>query len=143
MEELDIVLIDLLCNAYKKIIYSEEKILKDMIGDSLSLKEFHTLDVIYDTTLSKCNTGSNIARILNITLGTLSINVDRLIAKGYVHKVKNEKDKRITFIELTERGEQIRAKHEIIRRKLITEATLHLSASEKVALTNAMNKLEF
>ena len=143
MEELDTLLIDLLCNAYKKIIYSEEKILKDMIGDSLSLKEFHTLDVIYDNSKNKTNTASNIARNLGITLGTLTINIDRLTAKGYVHKVKNEKDKRITFIELTEKGEQIRAKHEIIRRKLVTEATAHLSTSEKVALTNAMNKLEF
>lgn len=143
MEELDTLLIDLLCNAYKKIIYSEEKILKDMIGDSLSLKEFHTLDVIYDNSKNKTNTASNIARNLGITLGTLTINIDRLTTKGYVHKVKNEKDKRITFIELTEKGEQIRAKHEIIRRKLVTEATAHLSTSEKVALTNAMNKLEF
>lgn len=143
MEELDNVLIDLLCNAYKKIIYSEEKILKDMIGDSLSLKEFHTLDVVYDNSKNKTNTASNIARNLGITLGTLTINIDRLTAKGYVHKVKNDKDKRITFIELTEKGEQIRAKHEIIRRKLVTEATTHLSTSEKVALTNAMNKLEF
>lgn len=141
MEELDEMLVDMLCVAYKKIIYNEEKILKDMMGESLSLKEFQTLDTVYETMLSKSNTASTIAKKLGITLGTLSINVDRLISKGYLHKVKNEVDRRVSYIELTEKGFQIRLKHDTMHKKFIREATTHLSPSEKANLLTVVGKL--
>ncbi len=141
MEELDEMLVDMLCVAYKKIIYNEEKILKDMIGESLSLKEFQTLDIVYETMLSKSNTASTIAKKLGITLGTLSINVDRLISKGYLHKVKNENDRRVSYVELTEKGLQIRLKHDAMHKKFIREATSHLSPSEKASLLTVTSKL--
>lgn len=142
MNELEEILIELLCKTYSKIIYNEEKILKDMIGDKLSLKEFHTVDVIYETMASKTNTASNIAKKLGITQGTLTINIDRLVAKGYVNKVKNESDRRVTYIELTDDGHQIRQKHNIIHKKSVEDAIKNLSTSEKVALVNALTKLE-
>lgn len=141
MEELDEMLVNMLCVAYKKIIYNEEKILKDMMGESLSLKEFQTLDVVYETMLSKLNTAGTIAKRLGITMGTLSINVDRLIAKGYLNKVKKENDRRVTHIELTERGSQIRLKHDAMHKKFIREATTHLSSSEKAGLLSVVGKL--
>lgn len=141
MEELDEMLVDMLCVAYKKIIYNEEKILKDMMGESLSLKEFQTLDTVYETMLSKTNTASTIAKKLGITLGTLSINVDRLISKGYLNKVKNENDRRVTYIELTEKGLQIRLKHDTMHKKFIREEASHLSPSEKANLLSVVGKL--
>jgi DNA-binding MarR family transcriptional regulator len=39
--------------------------------------------------------GTNISKILGITLGTLTTNIDRLCEKGYVSRDKSEKDKRI------------------------------------------------
>lgn len=142
MEELEEILVELLCKTYNKIIYDEEKILKDMIGDKLSLKEFHTIDVIYDTMANKTNTASNIAKLLGITQGTLTINVDRLIAKGYANKVKNDSDRRVTYIELTADGHNLRNKHNIIHKQLIEGAIKNLNTSEKVALVNAVTKLE-
>ncbi|MBE5739103.1 MAG: MarR family transcriptional regulator [Clostridiales bacterium] len=142
MDNLEEILVELLCKTYNKIIYHEEKILKDMIGDSLSLKEFHTVDVIYDAMAQKTNTASNIAKALGITQGTLTINIDRLVSKGYVHKVKNENDRRVTYIELTAAGHQIRQKHNIIHKKLVEESIRNLSTSEKVALVNAITKLD-
>ena len=142
MNELEEILIELLCKTYSKIIYNEEKILKDMIGDKLSLKEFHTVDVIFETMATRTNTASNIAKRLGITQGTLTINIDRLIAKGYVNKVKNESDRRVTYIELTDDGHKIRQKHNIIHKKSVEDAIKNLSTSEKVALVNAVTKLE-
>lgn len=143
MNNLDELLEQILCRAYTNIIYNEEKILKDMIGDKLSLKEFHTLDVIHQTSLMENNTASNIAKILGITQGTLTINIDRLIAKGYVNKVKNVADRRVTYINLTQEGHAIRQKHENMHLRTIRNAIKYLSASEKVALMNAMNKLDY
>ena len=143
MNSLDEILEQILCKAYTKIIYSEEKILKDMIGDTLSLKEFHTLDVVNNAMANQNNTASNIAKILGITQGTLTTNIDRLAKKGYVNKVKHDSDRRITYINLTREGQNIRQKHENMHLKSVRNAIKNLSAAEKVALMNAMNKLDF
>ena len=143
MDNLNEILEQVLCKAYTKIIYSEEKILKEMIGDTLSLKEFHTLDVIYNAMASGNNTASNIAKILGITQGTLTTNIDRLASKGYVNKVKQDSDRRITYINLTREGLNIRQKHENMHLKSVRNAIKNLSTTERVALMNAMNKLDF
>ena len=140
MDNLEEILVDLLCKTYNKIIYHEEKILKDLHG--LTLKECHTIDVIYNTMRTKNNTSSNIAKLLGITLGTLTTNIDRLCEKGYVSRDKSDKDKRITVINLTELGMTIRKKHELSHKKLIRSAIEKLSTSEKVSLMNAINKIE-
>lgn len=143
MDNLEEILVEVLSRAYLKIIYSEEKILKDMIGETLSIKEFHTLEVIYTAMQSKTNTASTIAGRLGITLGTCTTNIDRLSAKGLVHKVKKDNDRRVVYIELTEKGKQTHLKHISMHKKVIAKAIDKLSMSEKVALMNAINKLEF
>ena len=144
MDNLEEVLLEILSRAYSKIVYSEEKILKDMIGgEVLSTKEFHTLEVVYCAMASKSNTASNIASRLGITLGTCTTNIDRLIAKGLVHKVKNDNDRRVVYIELTEKGKQTHLKHISMHKKVIKKAVEKLTMSEKVALMNAVNKLDF
>lgn len=143
MNELEEILTEVLSKAYLKIIYNEEKILKDMLGETLSVKEFHTLEVIFSAMQMGNNTASSIAGALGITLGTCTINIDRLIAKGLVHKVKKDGDKRVVYIELTEKGLQTHLKHIAMHKKTISSAISRLSMSEKVALMNAVNKLEF
>lgn len=142
LDNLDEILVEMLARAYSGIIYNEEKFLKDMIGESLSVKEMHTVEVIYTTMKNRQNTAGSIARRLGITLGTCTTNIDRLVAKGLVNKIKNEKDRRIVYIELTEKGIQAYLKHVAMHKKIIIGAINKLSASEKVALFNAINKLE-
>ena len=142
MDNLEEILIEVLARAYSRIIYSEEKILKDMIGDPLSIKEFHTLEVIYNAMSNKTNTASTIAKHLGITLGTCTTNIDRLIQKGLVHKVKRDADRRVVYIELSEKGIQLHLKHLAMHKKVISKAIAKLSTTEKVSLMNAINKID-
>lgn len=142
MDNLDEILIEILSRAYSGIIYNEDKILKDMIGDTLSIKEMHTLEVICSAMEKKTNTAGSIAKKLGITLGTCTINIDRLIAKGLVAKIKNDKDRRIVYIELTDKGMQTHLKHSAMHKKIISKALDNLSTSEKVSLFNAINKID-
>ena len=142
MDNLEEILIEMLSRAYSRIVYGEEKILKDMMGDTLSVKEFHTLEVIYTAMKNKSNTASTIAKHLGITLGTCTTNIERLIQKGLVNKIKNDSDRRIVYIELTEKGLQTHLKHMSMHKKLISKAISKLSTSEKVALMNAVNKID-
>ena len=141
-KNLEEILVDVLSGVYSRIIFNEERLIKDMMGDSLSLKEFLTLDIIFSLKSSGNNTASNVAKILGITISTCTINVDRLIAKGFVNKVRDASDKRIAYLELTDKGKQIKNKREQMHRRKITNAIDKLTMSEKVSLMNAMNKLD-
>lgn len=141
MDNLEEVLLEILSKTYSKIIYNEEKVLKEMMGETLSIKEFHTLEVIYSAMTTKSNTAGTIASRLGITLGTCTTNIDRLIAKGLVHKVKNDNDRRVVYIELTEKGVQIHFKHISLHKKIISNALSKLSMSEKVSLMNTIEKM--
>lgn len=141
MDNLDIILEEILSSVYGKVISNEEKLLKSL--GPLGLKEFNTLDAIAIATKNKCNTANNIAKILSITPGTLTTNLDRLQDKGYVTKEKNNNDKRLVQIFLTPSGVALRKKRETAHSKLIASSISKLSTSEKVALVNALNKIEF
>lgn len=142
MSELDEILLGMLCKAYSTIACSEDKLLKSMLGDTLSTKEFRTIDTIYKCNQKGNNTASKLAHSLGITMGTLTINIDRLIEKGYVQKIKNAKDKRITHIELTDKGKSLKLKHDKLLSSKIEDAIASLNNTEKVALVNAMSKFE-
>lgn len=141
MDNLDIILEEILLGVYSRVIANEEKLLKNL--SQLGLKEFNTLDAIALSMKNKNNTANNIAKILGITPGTLTTNLDRLQEKGLIAKEKNTEDKRIVQITLTPIGSALRKKRESIHKKLINNAIKNLSTSEKVALMNALNKIEF
>ena len=140
MDNLEVIMEEVLCKMYTRVINSEEVLLKKLNG--LTLKEFKTLDVIAMTTKTRTNTASNISKILNVTPGTLTTNIDRLCQKGYVEKIKDESDKRYIKIVLTTLGTNLRRRREDGHMKLIRDALSKLNTSEKVALMNAVNKLD-
>lgn len=140
MDDLDELLEELLCKTYSQIISSEEQILKSI--NTLSLKEFHTLEVVHNCQRNECNSLGTIAQRLGITLSTCTINIDRLIEKGYLQKVKLNGDKRVSYINLTSTGLNALKKRDIMHHKVVKNAIKNLSASEKVALLSAVNKIE-
>ena len=103
MDNLEGVLIEILTKVYSRILYSEEKILKDMIGDTLSVKEFHTLEVIYSAMATKNNTAGTIANRLGIS---------ESVVKWHLHDTRRKLKK-----ELTENMEKQREQEYIYRPK--------------------------
>lgn len=141
MDDLDELLEEMLCKTYNQIINNEERILKSM--GALSLKEFHTLDMVHNCERNACNSLGTIAQRLGITLSTCTINVDRLIQKGYLQKVKLNGDKRVSYISVTSNGLTLLKRRDILHHKVVRSAIKNLSASEKVALLSAVNKMDF
>lgn len=141
MDDLDKLLEEMMTKGYGKIIENEDIILKKL--GSMSLKEFYTLDKIATTTKTKSNTSNNIARILDITPGTLTTNLDRLAAKGYISREKAEDDKRKVFVYLTPVGIQLLKRRNVLHKKIIRNIISKLSGTEKVALISALNKIDY
>ena len=49
---------------------------------------------------------SSVAKTLGITVGTLTISINGLVKKGYVHRVRSDADRRVVLVSLTEKGEK-------------------------------------
>ncbi len=141
MEQLDEVLEKMMLQGFEKILANEESLLKTL--GTLGVKEYNTLDTIWTLTKTKSNTANNIAKALNITAGTLTTNLQRLTDKGYVYKERDTMDKRVVYVYLTPAGVGLRRSRETAHKKLLRQALLRLSDSEKVALCSLLNKIEY
>ena len=90
-----------LVRIFENVVLTEEKSLQAGYFNDLSIAEMHTLTAIgpYDA-----RTMTNTAEDLGITTGTLTVAIDRLVKKGYVHRELDKRDKRIVRISLTHNG---------------------------------------
>lgn len=140
MADLDKILEEFLCKSYSKLIYNEEKILKNL-GD-ITLKELRTLDIVNNTSRTSNNTSSIIARQLGISISTLTTNIDRLIKKGLVIKDRKESDLRTTWITLTFKGKRLLDEYNQEHNKLIIDGLNKLSSKEKATLVSLVSKFD-
>lgn len=66
---------------------------------------------------------SSIAKKLNITVGSLTIAMNSLVKKKYVERYRSEKDRRVVYVHLTEKGIRAYKHHEDYHRRM-TKAVL-------------------
>ena len=92
---------DILVNLFNVVLKLEEKAIKESTRRDLSITELHTLVAIGE---GKSKTMSQVAASLKINVSTLTAPVNRLVKKGYVKRERSEKDRRVVFIQLTNKG---------------------------------------
>ncbi|WP_243525534.1 MarR family winged helix-turn-helix transcriptional regulator [Bacillus pseudomycoides] len=127
--------LDLLLDNAKKFFYPEEWVSLDL---SLSKTEIFCLlwmERNTDITMTR------ITELLDIPMSTTTGVVNRLVKKGYIERYRNESDRRIVLIRLTETG--IRLVQEVKQNaahyfNLVTEA---LSEEEKTFLLQIFQKI--
>ena len=90
-----------LVSIFEQVLVAEEKSLHKGYFSNLSLAEMHTLDAIGPY---EARTMTETAQILGITVGTLTVSVDRLVKKGFVARRRDEEDRRVVRISLTRDG---------------------------------------
>lgn len=139
MEQKDIVkLNELLVNVYDDIEEIETKSLRSGAFKDLSITEIHTIEAIG---LTGEKSMSEIAADLNITTGTLTTAIDKLIKKGYVIRNRSEADRRIVYIALTKRGKLAYKIHESFHYKMVRSVITDLTDDEVQALIKGLNSL--
>ena len=131
------VLNDLLVDLFRDILQIEEKALKDQ-GSDLTITEIHTIHAIsYD----RARNMSEIAKDLQITMGTLTTAVDKLIKKGYALRKRSEDDKRVVLVELTDTGLEAKKIHDEFHQDMIDSVVEELTDQEEEVLIESLNKL--
>jgi len=118
------ILNDLFVDIFNQVLALEKKIFEqDKSFRDVSMTETHVLEAI-----RKCDppTMGTIAAKLQITPGTLTSSVNKLIDKGYVNRHRSEVDRRIVTLSLTKKGESVFQLHEEFHRDLVEAAIADL-----------------
>lgn len=129
---------NLLVEIYDDISKIENYTLRQGEFKDLSITEIHTIEAIgmYGSKIM-----SEIAERLQITMGTLTTAIDKLIKKGYVERKRSEKDRRIVNVSLTKRGKLAYRIHEKFHFDMIKSMVDDYSEEEEVILITALKKL--
>ena len=83
----------------------------------------------------------DIAKIVGKDKSTITALVKKLMKSGYVQKVKSEKDKRITYIELTEKSYDIQSKFHRISNELNKKAYQGFTEEEKTIFLKLLKRM--
>ena len=137
MENLRHTTNELLVGLFNYILYIEERNLKKS-GVKLSMNDVHILESIEK---ASDNSMSHIAARIMVTQGTLTINVNKLVSKGYVERYQDEKDKRIKRLRITDKALPILEIHEQFHEKMIDQAIGKLGLEENVILNETLENV--
>ena len=128
----------LLVETFNDILYIEEKALKEGSFNDVSITEVHTIEAIgmYEKKMM-----SEVAKNLDITVGTLTVAVNKLVKKDYVQRFKSEDDKRLVLIGLTKKGRLLYRVHDKFHKDMVRETINGMSEDETRILAEALGRL--
>lgn len=130
---------DLLTGTFNSILRTEEKSLNNRLTQGLTITEVHTIVAVglYDT-----HPMNVVAARLEITLATLTIAVNKLAAKGYMERTRDEDDRRKVRVSLTAEGRKVVRAHNMFHQQMINEALGELSEEEELIFERALFKVK-
>lgn len=86
----------------------EERTLDKNVND-LTIGELHVIEMV-----NKYNNKpmTLIAKKLHVTVGSLTIGVNRLVQKGYLLRIRDEMDRRVILLSITQQGKKVLKYHD-------------------------------
>ncbi|WP_240328857.1 MarR family transcriptional regulator [Granulicatella sp. zg-84] len=127
-----------LVKVFNEILNIEETALKTSQFSDLSIKEMHTIEAI---TLYDEPTSTEVANKLNITVGTLTVAIHALVRKGYVERIRRDKDKRIVRLGLTKKGKLLYRLHDKFHREMVKETLKGMNSEDVKILKMGLENL--
>ena len=128
---------ELLVDLFNYILLVEEKNLRDH-GVTLSMTEVHILESIEK---SESNMMSAIAKRLMVTQGTLTVSTSKLEKKGYVERLKDEKDRRIVRLKLTDKARTVLDEHDRFHEEMIEKLLNEIELDKEQELILSLRNL--
>lgn len=129
---------EILVKLFNDIMHIEEKaIITDEFKD-ISNNDMHIIEAIG---ITEPKNMSSVAKSLSVTVGTLTIAINNLVKKGYVNRVRSEKDKRVVFISLSNKGRSAYAHHAAFHDEMIKATVDGLNPDEIDTLVKSLNNL--
>jgi DNA-binding MarR family transcriptional regulator len=129
---------ELLVKIFNDILEIEEVALRNGEFSDLSVREMHVIDAIGSKDQRMM---TEVAKDLNITVGTLTTAVNKLITKGYVERKRIEEDRRVVMVTITENGVKAKEVHSAFHREMVNEAMADQNEDELEILLASLDKL--
>ena len=111
---------DVLVNLFRDIMELEEQAIITQEYQDITNNDMHVIEAIG---VGEPKNMSTIAKLLSVTVGTLTIAMNSLVKKGYVIRERGKEDRRVVYISLSEKGLRAYRHHEEFHRQMI-EAVL-------------------
>lgn len=134
----DETLNELLVRIFKDIMEIEGRCLVSGDFTDISYNDFHIIEAIGTQEPKSMTT---VAKLMNVTTGTLTKAMDGLTEKGYVIRERSKQDKRVVWVYLTDKGKAAFKHHEEFHRKMIENVKGQLNEKETTVLIYAVAKL--
>lgn len=115
-----------------------ERITSEKYKLNISIGEIHLMDRIYR------ERGISIKRLasqLNLTTATVTVRVQRMVARGYIVKSRNLKDLRGVTLDLTREGVKVIKAHHFFHVRILRAMTQDLSEEEITTITKSLEKV--
>jgi len=134
----DQTLNELLVRIFKDIMEIEGRcLIRGEFGD-MTYNDFHVIEAIG---LQEPKSMKTVAKLMDVTTGTLTKAMDGLTDKGYVIRERSKQDKRVVWVYLTEKGKEAYRHHEEFHRDMIQSVKGELNDQETTVLIYALAKL--
>lgn len=116
----------------------EDSLIRDEFKD-ISMNDMHIIDAVGD---GEPKNMSSIAKIVGVTVGTLTIAMNNLVKKGYVIRTRSEEDRRVVLISLSEKGKRAYERHARFHLEMIKAMRQGLDEEQCRVLMQAMKNLK-
>ena len=128
---------ELLVEIFNDILTIQKAAISEGPFKDLSLTEMHTIEAIGHGV----QTMTDVADKLDITVGTLTTAINRLVIKGYVERNRSEEDRRVVEIGLTRDGRLAYKLHEAFHREMVKNMLEGLSIEGNEVLIQSLSNL--
>ncbi len=129
---------EVLVNLFRDIMDIEQKAIITEEYKDLTNNDMHVIEAIGT---GEPKNMSTIARLLSVTVGTLTIAMNSLVKKGYVIRQRGTMDRREVYISLSEKGREAFEHHARFHHAMIDGVSKELSQDEMELLIKTLTKL--
>ena len=133
------VLHDILVKLFQEVLEIESKALITSEFKDISVNDMHIIEAIGE---KEPKNMSSVAKIMSVTVGTLTIPINSLVKKGYVHRERSEEDRRVVLISLTEKGRKANAHHMKFHDGMIQAVLKDLDEEQQKILVKSLLNLK-
>ena len=128
----------LLVDLFNDILSIEENVLRQGEFNNLSMRDFHIIEQM--ARLGNTNM-TELAKVMRVTKGTLTVAIDNLVRKGYVERSRKTSDRRMVEVWLTDKAKMAEQRHAKFHHEMIRDVMNEMNREELKVLDHALNKV--
>ena len=129
---------DVLVNLFNEIMDIEARAIITPEFKDITNNDMHVIEALG---IGDPRNMSAVAKQLTVTVGTLTIAVNKKKKKGYIERVRSKEDRRVVLVSLTEKGKKAYQHHKRFHEEMVQSLLKGLSDQEISTLVTALTNL--